>query len=162
LELQRCEIEVRVLEPAANVLAFYEGRVEGHRFAEEENWVDEGAISLGIASYAILAGSEALVYDTHVSVERGAFIRRTLEERGVGEARRRAQPLAPRPRRGDRGLRRLRGTGARPHSRAARGQPRRDRGWHPRGPAADRPAGDVDAGLLGRRAPRPRRDRGRA
>jgi cyclase len=33
----------------------------------------------------VLAGSEALVYDTHVSVERGGFIRRALEERGVEE-----------------------------------------------------------------------------
>jgi glyoxylase-like metal-dependent hydrolase (beta-lactamase superfamily II) len=33
----------------------------------------------------VLAGSEALVYDTHVSVERGRFIRRALEERGVEE-----------------------------------------------------------------------------
>ncbi len=74
---------IRILEPAANVLAFYEGRIEGYRFCEEPNWVDEGAISLGIASYAVLAGREALVYDTHVSVERGRFIRRALEERGV-------------------------------------------------------------------------------
>jgi glyoxylase-like metal-dependent hydrolase (beta-lactamase superfamily II) len=71
------------LEPAPNVLAFYEGRIEGYRFAEEQNWVDEGAISLGIASYAIVAGRDALVYDTHVSVERGRFIRRALEERWV-------------------------------------------------------------------------------
>ena len=83
LGFRRGQIEIRVIKPAANVLAFYEGRVEGQRFAAEPNWVDEGAISLGIASYAVLAGSEALVYDTHVSVERGRFIRRALEERGV-------------------------------------------------------------------------------
>jgi cyclase len=65
------------------VLAFYEGREEGHRFAAERNWVDEGAISLGIASYAVVEGERALVYDTHVSVERARFIRRALEERGV-------------------------------------------------------------------------------
>jgi glyoxylase-like metal-dependent hydrolase (beta-lactamase superfamily II) len=83
LGIRRDKIEIRILEPAENVLAFYEGRVEGYLFAEQPNWVDEGAISLGIASYAILAGREALVYDTHVSVERGRFIRRALEERGV-------------------------------------------------------------------------------
>lgn len=75
--------EIRILEPAANVLAFYEGRIEGYRFAQEPNWVDEGAISLGIASYAVVAGREALVYDTHVSVERGHFIREALKERGI-------------------------------------------------------------------------------
>ena len=74
---------VRVLHPAPNVLAFYEGR-DGRRYAERENWVDEGALSLGIASYAIVDGDEALVYDTHVSVERGRLIRSTLEREGVG------------------------------------------------------------------------------
>ena len=59
----------RVLRPAPGVLAFYDGRVEGYRWAEEENWVDEGALALGIASYAIVDGAEALVYDTHVSVD---------------------------------------------------------------------------------------------
>ncbi|MGB8813369.1 MAG: hypothetical protein WCC57_09295, partial [Paracoccaceae bacterium] len=58
---------LRILTPAENVLAFYDGRVEGHRFAEGPNWVDDGALSLGIASYAIFDGQEALVYDTHIS-----------------------------------------------------------------------------------------------
>lgn len=74
---------LRVLRPAPNVLAFYEGRVAGYRYAEEENWVDEGAIALGIASYAIVDDGEALVYDTHVSVDRGRLIRSTLEREGA-------------------------------------------------------------------------------
>jgi glyoxylase-like metal-dependent hydrolase (beta-lactamase superfamily II) len=45
--------------------------------------VDAGALSLGISSYAIVAEHEALVYDTHVSVERARFIREALEHRGV-------------------------------------------------------------------------------
>jgi glyoxylase-like metal-dependent hydrolase (beta-lactamase superfamily II) len=74
---------LRVLRPAAGILAFYDGRVDGYRFAPQPNWVDEGAISLGIASYAILDGERALVYDTHVSVEHGRAIRRTLEAAGA-------------------------------------------------------------------------------
>jgi cyclase len=77
------EVGLRVLRPADGVLAFYEGRVEGHRFAEGPNWVDEGALSLGIASYAVVDGAEALVYDTHVSPERAASIRVSLEAEGV-------------------------------------------------------------------------------
>lgn len=73
---------IRVLRPAAGVLAFYEGR-EGERFAAGPNWVDEGAISLGIASYAIVDGDEALVYDSHVSVERGRAIREAVEAEGA-------------------------------------------------------------------------------
>jgi len=74
---------MRVLRPADDVFAFYDGRVEGYRFAPERNWVDEGALALGIASYAIVAGDQALVYDTHVSNEHAALIREALEAEGV-------------------------------------------------------------------------------
>ncbi len=73
---------IRVLEPAAGVLAFYAGR-DGSRFAPGPNWVDNGAIGLGVASYALLAGDEALVYDTGVSVAWGGFVRAELERRGA-------------------------------------------------------------------------------
>ncbi|MSO41768.1 MAG: MBL fold metallo-hydrolase [Solirubrobacterales bacterium] len=76
---------MRVLSPAEGVLAFYDGRVEDNRFAPGPNWVDAGALSLGIASYAVVSGDQALVYDTHVSVEHARFIRRALEEQGVRE-----------------------------------------------------------------------------
>lgn len=74
---------LRVFEPHPNIIAFYDGRVEGHNFADFPNWVDDGALSLGIASYAIVNGHEAVVYDTHVSVAHGRFIRETLVKRGV-------------------------------------------------------------------------------
>ena len=73
---------LRVLEPAEGVLAFYEGR-DGHRFAEGSNWVDDGALLLGVASYAVFSGGDAAVYDTHLSVERGRYIRSVLEAKGV-------------------------------------------------------------------------------
>jgi cyclase len=76
---------LRVLEPHPNILAFYDGRVEGHQFLVEHNWVDDGALSLGIASYAIYSGKDALVYDTHVSVPHAQFIRDTLAARGVSD-----------------------------------------------------------------------------
>ena len=75
---------MRVLRPAENILAFYEGR-DGSRFDPEPNWVDDGAISLGIASYAVVDGDEALVYDTHVSVDRGVAIREAVEAEGATE-----------------------------------------------------------------------------
>jgi cyclase len=74
---------MRVLRPADGIVAFYDGRVEGYRFAEALNWVDDGALALGIASYAIVDGDEALIYDTHVSVEHARFVRETLEAEGV-------------------------------------------------------------------------------
>lgn len=78
---------LRVLEPHPGVLAFYDGRVEGYRFAEGPNWVDDGALSLGVASYALIVADQAIVYDTHVSVAHAAFIRQTLAARGVTDIR---------------------------------------------------------------------------
>lgn len=74
---------LRVLEPAPGVLAFYDGRVAGHRFATGDNWVDDGALSLGIASYTIVSGDQALIYDTHISVDHARAIRADLVARGV-------------------------------------------------------------------------------
>lgn len=78
---------LRILEPHPGILAFYDGRVAGHRFADAPNWVDDGALSLGIASYALISGDQAIVYDTHVSVPHGRFIRAELERRGVRHIR---------------------------------------------------------------------------
>jgi cyclase len=74
---------MRILRPADGIVAFYDGRVEGYRFAEAPTWVDDGALALGIASYAIVDGDEALIYDTHVSVEHARFVRDALEAEGV-------------------------------------------------------------------------------
>lgn len=74
---------LRTLRPAPGVLAFYDGRVEGYRFAPEPNWVDEGALSLGTASFAVVEGDEALVYDSHTTPEHGRWIRQALEAEGV-------------------------------------------------------------------------------
>ena len=122
---------LRVLRPAPNIYAFYDGRVEGYRFAEGENWVDDGALSLGIASYAIVDGEDALIYDTHISVEYAAFIRKTLAEARREEFHGGAQPLASRSCGGNRCLCRLHDhfkqahpgsshSSAKPQSKAAR------------------------------------------
>jgi glyoxylase-like metal-dependent hydrolase (beta-lactamase superfamily II) len=74
---------LRVLRPGPYIYAFYDGRVDGYRFAPGANWVDDGALSLGIASYAIVDGEEALIYDTHIAVGHAAFIRKTLTNSGV-------------------------------------------------------------------------------
>jgi glyoxylase-like metal-dependent hydrolase (beta-lactamase superfamily II) len=74
---------MRVLRPVDGVFAFFDGRIEGYRFDARPNWVDEGALALGVASYAIVVDAEAVVYDTHVSVEHALHIRRVLESCGV-------------------------------------------------------------------------------
>ena len=75
---------LRVLEPAPHVLAFYDGRIPGVRLhSPEPNWLDDGAYALGICSYAVVDGAEALVYDTHISLAHARLIRAELERRGV-------------------------------------------------------------------------------
>lgn len=75
---------VRILTPSPHVIAFYDGRIPGVRaWSDTANWLDDGAFSLGIATYAIVSGDEALVYDTHISLAHAALIRRVLAERGV-------------------------------------------------------------------------------
>jgi len=53
---------MRALTPAPGILAFYDGRT-GVRQHDEPNWLDDGALLLGVASYAIVDGDEALVND---------------------------------------------------------------------------------------------------
>jgi cyclase len=74
---------LRVLRLSRNLIGFYDGRVPGQRFAPQPNWVDDGALSLGICSYALVDGADAIVYDTHVSVAHAAAIRHELERLGV-------------------------------------------------------------------------------
>ncbi|MBZ9732772.1 MBL fold metallo-hydrolase [Mesorhizobium sp. CA18] len=79
---------MRLVRPAPNVLGFYDGRIEGVRiWSHEPNWLDDGAYTLGICTYAIVDGSQALVYDTHISLPHARFIRKTLEEMGVTSMR---------------------------------------------------------------------------
>jgi glyoxylase-like metal-dependent hydrolase (beta-lactamase superfamily II) len=79
---------LRVLEPYPGLFAYYDGRIPGKRlYSEQPNWLDDGAYSLGIASYSIVRGSEALVYDTHISLSHARFIRSHLEARGVTSIR---------------------------------------------------------------------------
>jgi cyclase len=74
---------LRIFRPASGVLAFYDGRVEGERFAPRPNWIDEGALALGTASFAVVEGEDALVYDTHTTPEHGRWIRAALEAEGI-------------------------------------------------------------------------------
>jgi cyclase len=69
---------MRLLAPTAGILAFYDGR-DGRREHEQPNWLDDGALTLGTASYAVVDGGEALVYDTHLSVDRARWIREQLQ-----------------------------------------------------------------------------------
>lgn len=72
-----------LLAPLPYVRAFYAGRDATSAAADAKSWVEDGALSLGIASYALVMGNAAIVYDTHVSVSHARFIRALLEAEGV-------------------------------------------------------------------------------
>ena len=79
---------LRIHRPYDEVYAFYDGRIEGIRaYSEYPNWLDDGAYSLGVCSYAIVSGGEALVYDTSISLPHARIIRNTLEKAGVRHIR---------------------------------------------------------------------------
>jgi cyclase len=80
-------VDLRVVRPAEHVFGFYDGRNLPDGAPAIESWVDDGALSLGICSYAIVDGTDAIVYDTHVSVAHARAIRRTLEQLGVRSIR---------------------------------------------------------------------------
>ncbi len=79
---------MRIHEPYPGVFAYYDGRIEGKRLhSARPNWLDDGAYSLGVASYAIASGPEALVYDTHISFDHARAIRSHLAGLGVTRIR---------------------------------------------------------------------------
>jgi cyclase len=78
---------LHVLRLGGGLLGFYEGRTPAAADAAPASWVDDGALSLGICSFALVDGADAIVYDTHVSVERARTIRRTLEQLGARRIR---------------------------------------------------------------------------
>ncbi|MBP2547329.1 glyoxylase-like metal-dependent hydrolase (beta-lactamase superfamily II) [Neorhizobium galegae] len=77
---------LRILEPYPGLYAYYDGRIAGKRLhSPERNWLDDGAYALGIASYALVSGDQALVYDTHMSLSHARAIRTHLEAQGVSD-----------------------------------------------------------------------------
>ncbi|MER2507673.1 MAG: MBL fold metallo-hydrolase [Amaricoccus sp.] len=75
---------LRILRPAPKVIGFYDGRIDGLRaHGPGENWLDDGAFALGVCTYAVVDGGEALVYDTHVSLAHARAIRAELAAEGA-------------------------------------------------------------------------------
>jgi cyclase len=73
----------RVLSINEHLYGFYDGRASARPEAAEPSWVDDGALSLGICTYALVDGADAVVVDTGISVDHGRAVRRTLEQAGV-------------------------------------------------------------------------------
>ncbi|WHA42471.1 MBL fold metallo-hydrolase [Agrobacterium larrymoorei] len=74
---------LRILNPYDGVYAYYDGRMDRRLYSEKPNWLDDGAYTLGTASYAIVSEGHALVYDTHMSLNHARALRRHLESLGT-------------------------------------------------------------------------------
>jgi len=78
---------LRVFKLSDELYGFYDGRIPGLRYySDQPNWVD-GDLEAGLCSYAIVSGKDALVYDTHVSIEHARAIRKKIEELGARNIR---------------------------------------------------------------------------
>jgi cyclase len=78
---------LRVLQPHPGLFAYYDGRIPGYRFDPVPNWVDDGALEVGIASFALVQGGQALVYDTGTTPAHGAAVKAHLDTIDVGDIR---------------------------------------------------------------------------
>ena len=74
---------IRVHHHKGYLISFYAGRDQAGRHLKERNWVDDSALKLGTAMYAIHSGNEAVVYDTFTSVAHAEFVRSYLHRLGV-------------------------------------------------------------------------------
>lgn len=76
---------LRILQPYPGIYAYYDGRTGKRLYSPEPNWLDDGAYTLGTASYALVSDGYALVYDTHMSLDHARAIRHHLENLGVSK-----------------------------------------------------------------------------
>jgi cyclase len=75
---------LRIFEPGPKgVYAYYDGRVGGRLVSEEKNTIDDGAFVLGVATYAIVSGSEALFFDAGITSEHAKFMLDHVKGLGV-------------------------------------------------------------------------------
>lgn len=76
---------LRILNPYPGIYAYYDGRTGTRFHSEKPNWLDDGAFTLGVATYAIVSGDEALVFDAHITTEHAAAVLRHVQnDLGVG------------------------------------------------------------------------------
>ena len=75
---------IRVFTINDHLLAFYDGRPPAPlRPQEAANWADFGALDVGVATYVIHRGDQALVYDSFPYVEEAKFVRDYLTKAGI-------------------------------------------------------------------------------
>jgi len=72
----------KVFQLNDHLTAFYDGR-NTERISPDPNWVDDAANKLGVATYAIHQGHDAIVFDTFPTIDQARWQRSTLEAMGI-------------------------------------------------------------------------------
>jgi cyclase len=72
----------QVIQINDHLTAFYDGR-NTLRLSPDPNWVDDAANKLGVATYAIHQGHDAIVFDTFPTIDQARWERATLEGMGI-------------------------------------------------------------------------------
>src|SRR4051812_12139162 len=81
---QQQQYEIQVFKLNDHLTVFYTGRLAPPSVpADQRTWGESGALDLGIATFAIHSGREALVYDTFTSPDLAKWVRSYLERMGV-------------------------------------------------------------------------------
>jgi cyclase len=78
------EINMRVFQINDYLISFYDGRpAQSPRPPETYNWADYGALDVGVSTYAIRRGDQALIYDTFPTAQEAKWVRDYLTKAGV-------------------------------------------------------------------------------
>jgi hypothetical protein len=80
---QAPEPPIKVQALTDYLIYFFDGRRPTERYAKDWNWFDDAAIKLGVGTYAIYSGDQAIVYDTFTSVPQAKFVRDYLTKKGI-------------------------------------------------------------------------------
>jgi glyoxylase-like metal-dependent hydrolase (beta-lactamase superfamily II) len=77
-------MNMRVFELNDHLLCFYDGRPPpAERARGAHNWADYGALDVGVATYVIHSGNQALVYDTFPTAAEAQWTRDYLRKQGL-------------------------------------------------------------------------------
>ncbi|TIC91239.1 hypothetical protein CH35J_011486 [Colletotrichum higginsianum] len=76
---------LRILNPYPGIFAYYDGRT-GERFhSDQPNWLDDGAFTLGVSTYSIIDGNEAIIFDSHITPDHAGAVMRHVQSQGVAK-----------------------------------------------------------------------------
>jgi len=78
------DMNMRVFQINDHLISFYDGRpAQAARAPNAHNWADYGALDVGVSTYAIHSGDQALVYDTFPTAREARWVRNYLSKAGV-------------------------------------------------------------------------------